>query len=148
MNENLTEEKRKIRKFKQKQLWLYGSSGIGKTTLINSLSEGLRVYHIPNKDYYCGYNDDYYDVAVLDEYTGSKTLGWINQWLEGTPLNLDQKHKPSYVKKFNIPTIICSNLSPAAVYNRVQEVQLDALINRLEVIYADCTIDLEYVFSE
>lgn len=136
--------KRETRSFKQKQLWLFGPSNIGKSSVINNLGSGLRIYNIPAKDFYCEWSDDAYDIAVLDEYTGYKTLSWLNLWLEGSRLPLDQKNKPNYIKTFNIPTIICSNLSPEACYSKVTEVQQVALRNRLEVVYCENIIRLIY----
>lgn len=108
---------------------------------------GLRTYPIPFKDFYCEWDDKAYDLAIMDEYTGAKTLGWLNQWLEGALLNLDQKNKPSYIKKFNIPTIICSNLSPEQVYNKCPEIQLTALNNRLEVIHVTDLIKIKFIWE-
>lgn len=148
LNENVIEGKRSNRLFKQGQLWLWGPSNIGKSTMLNNLMEGLRCYHIPSKDFYCEWDDKAYDIAVLDEYTGCKTIGWLNQWLEGAKLPLDQKHKPNYIKKFNIPTIICSNLSPVQCYSKVAEVQHQALQNRLQVVFVSDLIQLNYHWDE
>lgn len=147
LNKNLSSQA-DPRVFKQEQLWLYGPSNVGKTSILNELGKHLRIYHIPAKDYYCEWTDENYDLAALDEYTGSKTLGFLNSWLEGSPLPLDQKNKPNYVKKFNIPTIICSNLSPDQIYAKCKDVQLTALKNRLEIIYAEGPITIEYVWEE
>jgi len=110
--------------------------------------KGLRTYHIPPKDFYCEWDDKAYDLAVLDEYTGCKTIGWLNQWLEGSPLPLDQKNKPCYIKQFNIATIICSNLSPEQVYSKCPPVQHIALNNRLDVLYCSDMIQLDYQWEE
>lgn len=133
------------RNFKQSQLWLYGPSNIGKSTIINNLYNFFRIYPIPSEDYYCEWDDEGYDLAVLDEYCGSKTIGFLNQWLEGGVLPLKQKNKPSYMKRFNVPTIICSNLNPCEVYKNCTEVQKTALLNRLELVYTNDRIQLEYI---
>jgi len=148
LNSNVVDGMATTRIFKQKQLWLWGPSNIGKSTLLNNLMKGLRTYHIPPKDFYCEWDDKAYDLAVLDEYTGCKTIGWLNQWLEGANLPLDQKNKPCYIKQFNIATIICSNLSPEQVYLKCPPVQHQALSNRLEVIYCTDLIELDYQWEE
>lgn len=147
LNENLSSQALP-RVFKQKQLWLYGPSNVGKSSLLNKLQEGLRVYPIPPKEYYCGYNDELFDLAILDEYGGSKTITFLNQWLEGAHIPLDQKNKVNYIKKKNIPTIICSNFSPEEVYKKAPAVQITALLNRLEVICATEFIKLIFEWEE
>lgn len=133
------------RSFKQPQLWLYGPTNIGKSTLINNLEKYFRIYHIPTEDWYCEYKDNDYDIAVLDEYCGSKTIGFLNKWLEGGTFPLRQRNKASYNKKQNIPTIICSNLSPSELYQKCAAVQIDALVARLCIVFSNDRIDFEYV---
>jgi len=144
LNGNLIETKRKDRQIKTSQLWLFGAPNIGKSRMFSLyLKPFLRQYTVPHHDFYCEYADDAYDVAILDEYNGWKTITWLNQWLEGTPIVLNQKNKPGYTKQYNIPTVILSNLSPHQVYQKVPPIQLEALLSRLEVIEMKDEIMLE-----
>lgn len=144
LNGNLIASSRLGRQIKTKQLWLFGAPNIGKSRMFSLyLKPFLRQYTVPHHDFYCEYGDDAYDVAILDEYNGWKTITWLNQWLEGTPLVLNQKNKPAYTKQFNIPTVILSNLSPHQVYQKVPPIQLEALLTRLEVIEMKDEILLE-----
>jgi len=145
LNENVVEEARNKRAFKQKQLWLVGPKNMGKSTLIQNLASILRMYPISYTDYYCDYIDKDYDFAAMDEFCGQKSISFLNLWLEGSLMALNVKGKPCYMKRFNLPTIICSNLLPGEIYKKVPGVQLEALLTRLEIIEVTQYIELEYV---
>ena len=93
------------------QLFLFGSPGIGKTRLINQLSEYLSIYQIPRDEaFYDSWEDKAYDLAVLDEFKSNKTIQWLNTWLDGNPMPLRMKGR-QYLKLQRVPTIILSNFS-------------------------------------
>lgn len=117
---------------RQKQLWLYGPPGIGKTRFIGQIRQRLRVYDMPrDEDFYDAYEDGLYDLVVLDEYKHQKRLQFMNAWCDGQPLPLRQKGCQT-VKNDNLPLIVCSNFSPEECYR--EGVGRDALIERFEIV--------------
>lgn len=124
------------REFKQSQLWIYGPANAGKTSLINGLSQYFRVYHIPNgEDFYDFFEDNSYDIAVLDEFRGcDKPITWMNQWLQGSKLTLRKKGS-QYVKHHNIPTIVLSNYSPTECYSKSSPGAIATLLSRLDIFF-------------
>lgn len=128
------------RKFRQEQLYIWGPPAIGKTTFIMQLSRFLRIYNIPtDEDYYDDWEDGSYDLAVMDEFKGHKTVQWLNRWLDGSMMPIKKKGA-QYLKRTNVPTIILSNYSPEECYhNALQKdarfsVALSALLSRMTCI--------------
>ncbi len=114
LNENLG----KPRTFKQAQLYIVGPVGCGKTHLLNQLEKLLEVYTIPSaEDWDDGYDDDVFQLAVLDEFKRTKTRSYLLRWLQGATMVLKKKGRPPYVKKQNIPTIFLSNDSLLDLYS-------------------------------
>jgi len=153
LNENCTIGKTHNRMPRQKQLWLWGAPGIGKTRLVDRLRQYLRVYVMPNEeDWNDHWEDHLYDLAVFDEFRGQRTIQFLNGWLDGQVLNLKQKGRASYLKRFNVATIILSNYPPQQCYHKAFEKhasQLAPLLDRLTVIEWDSSsIDLEFVSED
>jgi hypothetical protein len=131
MNGNLLPENRKNRIPRTPQLYLWGPPGIGKSRMISTLRTYLRVYDIPSmEDYYDMWDDAHYDLAILDEFKGQKTIQWLNRWLDGNPFTLRKKGSQIY-KTFNVPTIIISNYALSESYNGCSAAQLAPLRDRL-----------------
>lgn len=126
LNKNLF----KSRDFKQKQLWLYGPTNVGKTHLVNSLNAYCNVYHLPLEDWYCDYVNGKFDLVVGDEFKGHKTVTFLNKFLEGAPMPLKKKSDRGMLKKDNPPVLILSNLSIRDVYSKVDEELILALKGR------------------
>lgn len=107
-----------VRPFKQKQLWLCGEANIGKTTLVEQLSKYHKVYYCPyDGDWYDNF-DKTYDLVVLDEFRGQKSLQWLNKFLEGSPMPLNRRSTNTYTKLRNIPVIILSNSTPEKCFHK------------------------------
>lgn len=138
----ITENIRTSRQFKAPQLFIHGPPNHGKTTLIQWLEKSLSVYHIPlTEDFYDGYDDEY-DVAVLDEFKGQKTIQWLNQWLDGQKMTLRKKGS-QYLKTKNIPTIILSNYKLEECYKKAAEDgRLDSLMSRLKIVEVESFIKI------
>ncbi len=125
---------KKERPFKQAQLWVHGVKNTGKTQLIMWLEKHLRVYHIPRNGWDDMYNDRDYDVAVIDEFKGTKTITWMNLFCQGGATPLQRRGIPDYIKRKNIPIIVLSNMDILGAYPNSDEVMLEALKYRfLEV---------------
>lgn len=133
------------RKFKQPQLYIYGPANVGKTTLWMTLSQYFRIYKMPHEDFYDGFQNGKFDLAVLDEFKADKKITWLNEWLEGSMMSIRYKGSQG-LKTQNIPTIILSNYSLEECYANIAEHnpgRLDTIRCRLEVVYLTEFIDLK-----
>lgn len=119
--------------FRSKQLYLWGPTEVGKTSVCRELEKYFRVYWAAyNGDFLDGYSDTY-DLVVFDEFRGQKTVTWFNLFLQGTPMVINVKGS-SVPKRKNIATIILSNQHPRFVYHHVEDCYVDAFISRLLVV--------------
>jgi len=143
LNDNLFKE----REHKQKQLWIWGPTGNGKTYLWDTfLEKYCNIFIIPDDDRFMGkWKDGQYDLAVFDEFKGQKTMTWLNQWLEGSQMKLCEKGFATTTKKQRIPTIICSNYPPHLAYSKtsLNDLGLKAFIERLIVVELTTKLHLE-----
>ncbi len=122
------------REFKQKQLWLHGGSGVGKTHFLNHLTSMLATYYIPpDEEFYDFYADGKFKLSILDEFKAQKRIVWLNMWLQGSVMPLRLKGA-QLLKHDNLPTIIVSNYTPRQCFHKADEMALVTLENRLEVI--------------
>lgn len=130
--------------FKSPQLFICGPPNLGKTTLISKLAEYLRVYHVPTtEDFYDHYEDDDYDMAVIDEFGGQKLTYWLNEWLQGSVMTLRVKGG-QVLKRKNLPTIILSNHTLERCYKNCDDEKLAPLRARLEIVSVHEFIDIEF----
>jgi len=137
INNNLfTDRKRQVR---EKQLFIHGAPGLGKTRLIGLLRDaGIRVYIFPfSEKYHDLYDDDAYDLIVFDEFKGQVTITDINRWLDGQHFGVPRKGKPPFLKKKNLPFIMLSNFSPRDVYKNCSDQAFNPFLDRLQVIELD-----------
>lgn len=131
----------KLRPHKTPQLFIYGDTNLGKTHLWLQLMQYCRIYILPNDDkWYDGYNDKDYDLVILDEFHGNKTIHFMNQFLEGIWMPLPQRGNIPYIKKNNVPVIIFSNHSLDACYKNKQGAALQALEGRLLICHVETQI--------
>jgi len=132
---------RQSRIFKAPQLFITGKPNLGKTSLIEWLKKYLSVYPIPmTEEFYDQYSDDY-DLVVLDEFKGQKTIQWLNEFLQGSTMNIRKKGSQS-LKKKNLPVIILSNYTLEECYPKANaDGRLDSLRARLEIVEVDSFID-------
>lgn len=126
---------REPREFRQLQLYVYGPARTGKSSLVQKLEEYLNVYHIPrDEEFYDDYEDGIYDLAVLDEFTNSKTMQWMNQWLDGQVHYL-RKKGGQILKRQNIPTIVFSNYTLEQNYHKLADAgKLEPLLTRFKIV--------------
>lgn len=135
LNSNIFHQSRPI---KSAQLYLYSPPNCGKTTLISWLSRFCRIYYMPLlEDFYDFYDDDSYDLVVVDEFKGQKQIQFLNQWLDGQPCTVRVKGGQR-LKTRNLPCIILSNWPLSKVYANAIEQHgsdvIDPLKARLEVV--------------
>lgn len=137
----LSKNIRQTRKFKAPQLYIHGKANLGKTSLIEWLEKSLSVFHMPlTEEFYDLYSDEY-DLVVVDEFKGQKTIQWLNQFLQGSVMNIRKKGSQS-IKLKNIPVIMLSNYTLEECYPKANaDGRLDTLRCRLEIIEVDSFID-------
>jgi len=132
---------RQTRAFKAPQLYIWGPRNLGKTSLIEWLEKSLSVYHMPTtEEFYDSYADDY-DLVVLDEFKGQKTIQFLNQFLQGSPMPIRKKGSQG-MKYKNLPVVILSNYRLSECYVKAaNDGRLSTLECRLEIVEVDSFID-------
>jgi len=147
LNQNLN----RARTFGAQQLYLHGPTGIGKTTLLQSLEPALRIYYVNMmEDWMDGYDDDKYDLIVLEEFFSQKTLQFMNQLLDGQPMPLKIRNGCNgKLKRKNLPIIITSNFGLHEIYAKVDLGRKETFNRRVRPVYSptrlDVTVTLEPV---
>lgn len=126
---------REPREFRQAQLYVHGPPKTGKSSLVKKLEEFLNIYYVPrDEEFYDEYEDGLYDLAVFDEFTNTKTMQWMNAWLDGQVVYL-RKKGGQILKKQNIPTIVLSNYTLEQNYRKLYEAsKLEPLLSRFKII--------------
>lgn len=141
LNENI----RKERRHKQAQLMIVGSPNSGKTSLVIALDSLVRIYWMPTQEqFYDGWGDDDYDLAVFDEWNNvHHQHAWLMKLLEGGPSRMRYKGG-SALKRNYLPIMILTNYTIAEMYSKKVEEQ--ALRARIKLV--DCTdpLTMETVF--
>ncbi len=143
LNKNI----KKKRKFKQEQLYIWGDTNMGKTSLIEKLSDYLDIYYLPAEDYYDTYLDNSYDLVVMDEFKGQKRVSFLNQFLQGSTMPLPKKGS-QYVKCQNLPCIFLSNYSLRNAYKNIDYTSTCAFESRFQEIYVDEFIMVKFFDNE
>jgi len=123
------------REFKQKQLFIWSEGpNTGKTHLIMELSKYLAVFHVPKTKFCDGYESGRFDLVVCDEFKAHFTIQFLNEFLQGSKMHLDQKGSGTW-KTDNPPMIFLSNFSLDDCYHRKQGTgSLDALKARFKQV--------------
>lgn len=123
------------REFKQKQLYVWSDGpNAGKTELVIQLSKMLSVFHVPKTGYVDGYQSNYFDLLVIDEFKSHFTIQFLNEFLQGSTMHLNQKGTGT-VKTDNPPIIILSNYSLEECYSKKQFTgAFEALKSRLKIV--------------
>jgi len=133
------------RPFREKQLFINGPKMCYKTTVVLLLRKYLTVYDIPKgEDFYDLYDDEAWGLAYLDEFKGQKTIQWLNEWLQGGPMNLRQKGK-QYLKQKNIATIVTANWTLPQIYaNSLAKDpnKIDTLESRFIQVHLESALDI------
>jgi len=128
-----------IRPMKQKQLWIYGPSNTGKTTLREDLSKWFNSYHvaIEGGQWWSGFSEES-QIAFFEEFNGYKTMTQLKHFLDGSTMSIPIKgERIPLLKKRNIPCIILSNHSPEEVYRKSISEDFEKLapvLERVDVI--------------
>jgi len=144
LNKNLFQQ----RPYGSKDLFIHGTTQLGKTSLILKLQTYCRIYLVPlNEDWYDLYNDEDYDVAVIDEFKGHKSIQFLNEWCQGAIMYVKRRGIAGYIKKKHMPTIIISNYSLSECYAKAVSEHsncLEPLKRRLKSIEVTEPININF----
>lgn len=138
---------KKPRKFKQQHLWITGSPGIGKTTLLEALRYSLVSFEPEQSTHYWdGYSNDV-DIVIFDEYRGGRTIRDLNAFLDGSKQTLTVRYGTA-TKVANPPVIFCSNYSIDNCYNKSDWISISAFKLRVqELNFGETLIRLNWPLS-
>ncbi len=101
-------------------LRIEGSTGIGKTYLVQLLSKFLRVYSVVYETtWWDNFNEDAFDIIVLDEYKSQKKIQLLNRVADGAMVPLPRRGTRPYILKSRVPILILSNFSWEESYPNV-----------------------------
>ena len=131
MNKNLA----KPRELRQKQLLLSSPPGLGKTTLVERLSDYFNIYYHVGGKWLDGFNDDEHELIVYDEFCGNVPISTINRVLDGQKANFEIKGA-SVTKRKRQPVMILTNYEEHELYRgeNVKDAVRDAFFDRVEYI--------------
>jgi len=133
-----------VRTFGAPQLYLHGPTGIGKTHLLKSLEPALRIFYLNmTEDWMDGYDDDKYDLIVLEEFFSQKTLQFMNQLLDGQPMPLKIRNGCNgKLKRKNLPIIITSNFGLHEIYAKVDMGRKETFNRRVHPVYSPTRLEV------
>jgi len=139
-----------VRLPRQKQLYLFGPPGIGKSRLKDRMERYFDLYEIPNDiDFYCGYQEGLFQGMYLDEFCGGKRVQWLNKVLDGSRVTLNQKNG-RVMKVTNHPIMLIANEPLDYYYPNISQpgargrVIFDALVDRLEIVEVTAA-DMDFI---
>lgn len=119
--------------FKRQQLYVWGESGVGKTTAINLILNAYLAYRFSpprgrdNRFTWSGFNPNRHNHVLIDEYKSEDfSFTDLNLLLSGECLVTDQKFKNQQDVYMRCPIIILSNFPP--------EETMPGFVQRLHVI--------------
>ncbi len=131
------------RRFGTKQLYLLGSTGLGKTSLLMTLAKHYRIFWMPmEEDFYDTYQDELYDLIVLDDFKAQKKIQFLNRFVQGSPEPLRIKGG-QVMKRKNLPVIVTSNYRLEDCYHNTFDRNpgiIDTVKRRFEVVHLVCNI--------
>lgn len=114
----------------------WGPTGVGKSRRAWELA-GLDAYpKDPCTKFWCGYSGQ--EMVVIDEFRGAIAISHLLRWLDRYPVIVEIKGSATVLKASHI--YITSNLDPRNWYPDLDELTVNALLRRLNIIY--CPINL------
>ena len=121
---------------------LVGPTKTGKTYLVNTLRNFLRIYDCPVQGpYYLPWEDNKYDLIVMEELHAGWTVSDMLRFLDGSPTTL-KIHGGLCKKNHNVPILITSNQTFSQSYKNISAESLEALLARVNVILLDRQVDV------
>lgn len=106
-----------VRKHRQKHIYIYTETGVGKTVLLEQLRRRKRVFAMPSKHPLEGYEDGKYDLMAFEEFSpGGCKLSLLNNITGGGSTTCGETRYHATTKSDNILIIIVSNYAPQNLY--------------------------------
>lgn len=128
-------ERFKSRPIRAKQLWIVAHPGAGKTTFMNMIADVTHAYFLAPEEFQDLWQNETYDIAMIDEFYGQIKATTLNSWLDGGRMQLKRKGVAPRLKTHAVPTLICSNYAPHTCYSdAVPLVTKNALAERCLVV--------------
>jgi len=123
------------------QLYIWGRTEMGKTRFAQLITTNLRVYYYPDEDWFDSYDDDAYDIVLMNEarLTPKHDTSTLLQFIEGCHMSLKRRGTCPIIKKKNLPMIFCSNYPPEDLMK--DHVQRCAFASRLLIVNVKTPID-------
>jgi len=117
---------------RQRNIYIYTETGVGKTVLLEQLKRRKRVYAMTSKQPLEGYQDGCFDCMVFEEFApGSAQLTLMNNLSGGGATTDGSTRYHKTVKTDNLLVIVVSNYAPQEVYpNTVGNKAYDAFLTR------------------
>lgn len=123
-------------------LMMIGGTGKGKSYLIDTLRNYLRVYDCPVMGpYYAPWEDGKYDLIIMEELHAGWTASELLRFLAGSPITL-KVHGGLNQKKQNVPIIITANQRFYQSYKNIATATLAALESRVLEVDVDSRLDV------
>lgn len=139
LNENLLKE----RKFRQHMLWIWGPSGIGKTSLVNMLKkEGCNIHDVDLSTHFFDGITEETQLIVYDEFKAQRTITEMNKISDGASCRLDIKGS-SFYKENPVAVLVLSNFSIDQAYCNSDQTHLETLKSRFLELHCDEQILVE-----
>ncbi len=127
-------------------LRIEGPTGIGKTYLMQLLTQYLRMYSVVYEtNWWDSFSQDAFDVIVLDEFKSQKKIQLLNRIADGAMVPLPRRGTRPYILKSRVPIVILSNFDWENSYPNVAlnaPVVLAAAQRRFETVVFDQGEDL------
>jgi len=117
-------------KFRSSNLWIYGATKLGKTSLVEQLIDlGVNCYYVDYATHFYNGVSSATQLLVFDEYKGQRSITEMNKLCDGSRCRLDMKGSTFQITK-PIPVMVLSNYSINEVYTQVDQAWLDTLTGR------------------
>jgi len=104
---------RQPRETRSKHLWLWGKTELGKSAVLNLLTDTLRYLYLEDNNKWTeGYEDGCYDILCIDEFWGkARDPNYIKKITVGHKMSLPRRGTAPYIKHDNLPVFITAQQS-------------------------------------
>nr|QXP07722.1 MAG: replication associated protein [Arizlama virus] len=119
---------------REKQLYVWGKTGMGKSLLIIWLKQFFHIYPMPHSKWMNDLDMKRHQLLVCDEFNGCYPISFINEFVQGTDMPLETKGG-IVLKNKNLPVIFLSNKPLNHWYkDDTDPLVMDALLDRFNMI--------------